>query len=136
MKVVVGVLALSLIAVVCAEGQTRLDDELLLIVAKRELKQAPGIRCVRGPNLYKADDRVSDWLFERLRRSRRSLTPCAGAPTFDAESELVLGPVRWDSSQTEATVYFGYPIAILGQRAFLARRDARGRWRFIQMTME
>ncbi len=63
MKVVVGVLTLSLFAVVCAEGQTRLDDELLLKVGKSQLKESRDITCVRGPNQDIAALGISDCSF-------------------------------------------------------------------------
>jgi hypothetical protein len=136
MKVVVGVLTLSLFAVVCAEGQTRLDDELLLKVGKSQLKESRDITCVRGPNQDIAALGISDWLFQELRRGRGSLTRCKGNAMFDERTQLILGPVERFTTPSRVRVYFGSPASVVSRDGYEIIRGKFGRWRWYRLARD
>jgi hypothetical protein len=102
------------VVVIAAADQDRLDDELMLAVAKMQLKDDPDIRCVRGLRHDGSFGPVSDWLLQRLRRHRQSLTRCIGdGPGNDIATELWLGPVIWPQGSSDATVYWEFPMLYL-----------------------
>lgn len=133
--------AIALFLLLCTagvdvSGQNRPDDELLLVVGKSQLKESRRIRCVTGH--YLGDDRfgeISDWLFQQLRRQRKSLTRCSNDSSFEFDTGLLVGPVVW-LTPTMADAYFGPPGGVISRDGYRAERDASGRWWFTRLTRE
>jgi hypothetical protein len=55
------------VVVIGAADRDRLDDQLMLAVAKMQLKDDPDIRCVRGLRHDRSFGPVSDWFLFRER---------------------------------------------------------------------
>ncbi len=125
-----------------AKAQTtnsRLEDRLLLWVAKQELRDSD-FRCVRQmiPASKIEFREVSHWLLQQLQRAQPTLRHCGPTDTtYDPNgTELWLGPIVWRQPSKEATVHFGFPDGLIGQAGYYARRGRFGRWHFTPMIRE